>query len=115
MLVEKLDEFTVTNLCYFSIMADDYEPSYEVSDLSCDNSDLLEEKVNELLDLGILERTYYSDWSSPAYPKYIDDELDVCVNYKALNRITETFYNLPSISDIHDSIGQSYIFTKVGV
>lgn len=112
-LVGELDECSVTNFCNFRILADIY-PLYEVSDLSYDDSDLLEERVNELLDMGILERSY-SSWSSPAYPTYIDDELEICVNYKQLNEMTETFYTLPSIPDVLDSISQSHIFTKVFV
>ena len=88
--VEDLEEFTVTNLCEFRILASG-PPLYEVSDLSSDDSELLEEIVDDLLDLGYLEDSY-SNWSSLVKPLYsINDEQDIRVYYNRLNEITDTF------------------------
>ena len=107
-----LEEFTVSNQDGFPILTDG-GPVFEVSALSRADTDRLLWKVNQLLASGYLERCN-SEWSSPVRPKVINGELDICVDYKGLNSITEDYQNgLPTMQDVLYSIGQSDVFSKV--
>ena len=109
-----LEEFTVTNFCRFTIQTFDSGPVYETSSLSYEDCDLLQEKVNELVESDYLESSN-SNWSSPAKPKFINGNLELCVNFARLNEITSNFlYRVPSIPSVLNSIGESSIFSKVG-
>lgn len=115
MFVEELYDYSVNNLCHFTIQTFDEEPVFEVSRLSYEDTDLLERRVNEMLDCGQLEYSN-SDWSSPAKPKIINGKLEVCVNYTKLNELTQTFnlHTVPSIPNTLNEISVSNIFSKVG-
>lgn len=104
----------MSNLCHFTIQTYDWDPVFEVSRLSYEDSNLLETRVNELLECGQLEYSN-SEWSSPAKPKIINERLEICVNYNKLNEITETYdaYSLPSMPNTLNKISDSNIFSKV--
>lgn len=73
----------------------------------------MEQKVNELLRARVLSRSD-SNWSFPVKPIFIDDELEICVDYTKLNQLTiDDSNDVPSIPCVLNSISQSNIFTKI--
>lgn len=108
-----LEKFTDNKKWKFSI-ATDGEPINEVSSLSVDEKEELMWKVDELLNSDYLEYSK-SPWSSPVKLKDINGKLEICVDYKNLNAITEDHKNvvMPTISDVLYSISQSNVFSKV--
>lgn len=109
----ELKEFTVSDQDGFPIYTDG-SPIFEVSSLSRADKERLVWKVNELLKSGYLERSN-SEWSSPVRPKTINGKLEICVDYRSLNAITQDYEDivLPTIPDVLSSISQSNIFSKV--
>lgn len=109
----ELEEFTVSNQDGFPIFTDG-GPFFEASTLSIAEKQRLVPKINELLASGYLERSH-SEWSSPVRPKVINGKLDICVDYRSLNSITDDYEDivLPTIPDVLDSISQSDVFSKV--
>ena len=114
MFVQGPLEFSVTNLCRFTIQTFDANPVFEVSRLSYEDTDLLQEKVNELLESGYLEYSS-SNWSSPARPRLINEKLEICVSYNKLNEISGNYdcYSMPTIPSVLNKISESCIFSKV--
>ena len=111
--VERLGPRSVCNLYLFSILANVPTPLYEYSNLSYQDNELLKQKVSELLSLGYLEPSGFN-WSLPARPDFsVNNELVICVDYGRLNDCTDTFYRLPSIPALLDSIPKSSVFSKV--
>lgn len=111
-----LEEFSVTSFCRFTIQTHGARPVFEVSRLGYEDNEQLKEKVNELLASGFLEYTD-SNWSSPAKPKFINGNLELCVNYNRLNEISANYesasYTVPTIPSVLNSISESNIFSKV--
>ena len=110
-----LEQFSVTNFCRFTIQTHGARPVFEVSRLSFDDNERLREKVEELLANGFLEHSD-SNWSSPAKPRFINEKLELCVNYGRLNEISANYesYSIPTIPSVLNSISESNIFSKVG-
>ena len=75
---------------------------------------LISDQVNDLLELGIVERTN-SEWSSPVLlVKRKDGTLRFCVDFRRLNEITiKDCYPLPRIEDSLDALGGSHFFTTI--
>lgn len=81
--------------------------------MSDDQNDLLGQKVSELLRSGHLVRSN-SQWSSPAFPKYINNKLELCVDYSELNGITYgANYQVPTCRDLLNSICYSKFFSVI--
>lgn len=69
--------------------------------------------VNELLMSGHLQSST-SQWSSPVRPVHFKGELNISVNYQALNAITiDEGPNLPEIAYLIDAIDSSSCFSKI--
>lgn len=75
---------------------------------------LIEQFVEEGLDQGIIEKTD-SPWSSPLLlVKKQDGSTRVCVDYRALNKVTrKNAYPLPKIDETYQFLSGSKVFSTV--
>lgn len=65
------------------------------------------------MDCGIL-RVSFSDYSSYVSPQYVNDKLELFVDYTNLNLITiKRNYIIPSIQPLIRSITESNLFSKI--
>jgi hypothetical protein len=74
----------------------------------------LEKEVKEMLDLGLVERSY-SDYSSPVVmiPKP-DGTQRVCIDYRKLNAVTTPdSFPIPRVDDLIDRVSNSVYLTKL--
>lgn len=85
--------------------------AYRMSPLELDN---LKKTLAEYLEKGYIQASK-SPWSSPViFVKKKDGTLRMCVDYRALNRITKkNSYTLPRIDEFVDRIGKSCYFSKI--
>jgi hypothetical protein len=76
--------------------------------------DVLRETLQGLLDKGMIQGSE-SPWSSPVvFVRKKDGSLRLCVDFRALNKITiRNRYPLPRIDKFFDRLGQSRIFSKI--
>lgn len=74
----------------------------------------VEKQIEEMVSVGILMPTHYSEWASPVVvvPKK-NKSIRICVDFKAtVNRYLEKdHYPLPRIDEIFDKVGNGQIFT----
>ncbi len=76
--------------------------------------DELKNQLTELVDQGFI-RPSTSHWGAPAlFVSKKDGNLRLCVDYRALNRLTvKNSYHLPRIDDILDKLSTAKYFTKI--
>lgn len=105
--------FSVTNEFCGRIRTTKTNPIFIKSNLSYNDNQLLMDAVNELLMSGHLQSST-SQWSSPVRPVHFKGELNISVNYQALNAITiDEGPNLPEIAYLIDAIDSSSCFSKI--
>ena len=78
------------------------------------NKEIIYKKIQELLSLGVIEKSY-SHWASPVIIfKNKDGSNRMCVDYRKLNEVTKkNSYPLPLIDETFDTIGRARYFTKI--
>nr|GEZ77861.1 DNA/RNA polymerases superfamily protein [Tanacetum cinerariifolium] len=74
----------------------------------------LKEQLQELLDLGFI-RPSVSLWGAPVlFIKKKDGSMRLCIDYRALNRVTiRNRYPLPRIDDLFDQLQGAKFFSKI--
>ena len=75
---------------------------------------IISEQINELISIGVIERSN-SQWSSPVIlVKKKDDSYRFCVDFRRLNNITiKDNYPLPRIEDSLDALAGSKYFSSI--
>lgn len=107
MFVDKLNPFSVTNRTLGLIKTNSTVPIREKSELTSYQNDQLKQKIDDLLESDYLKRSR-SQWSSCVYPVYVNGEIDICVDYDHLNKMTKKIdWNVPSMNQIIESIQSS--------
>ena len=78
------------------------------------NSHIIQEKIQELLDNGVIEKCA-SPWAAPVVVVHKEGkEPRLCIDYRRLNSITrKNSYPLIRIDDILENLGASKIFTTL--
>ena len=67
-----------------------------------------------MLDAGFIECTNSPFGAPVLFQKKVDGSLRMCVDYRALNKLTiKNKYLLPLISDVFDQLGGAKYFTKL--
>ncbi len=76
--------------------------------------DELKNQLTELVDQGFIRRST-SPWGAPVlFVSKKDGNLRLCVDYRALNRLTvKNIYPLPRIDDILDQLSTAKYFRKI--
>ena len=74
----------------------------------------LKVQVQELLDMGFIRQST-SPWGSPIlFAKKKDKTLQMCINYRQLNRVTiKNRYPLPRIDDLFDQLREARVYSKI--
>lgn len=115
--VTRLERDDIFNHCFYRLKVINTEPIYLVSQSTTLVNHLLNEKLDELLEQGIIEYAKSTKWSSPANMKLINNKWELCVNYTELNkRIIETYYtgHVPNIKDVLEFIPKDHhLFSKI--
>lgn len=108
-----LNVLNLTNRFIVPIQTTTQVPIFKKSSLQPNESNQLNQLVNNLLQTNVIRRSY-SEWSSPARTKEINGKLEIIVDYSYLNSITiEHNYTVPSIQNIMNSIEYSNLFSKI--
>ncbi|OIR56572.1 MAG: uncharacterized protein A8A55_2680, partial [Amphiamblys sp. WSBS2006] len=80
--------------------------------LTRDKEEYLEKILDELLQRKIIERIKFSRWSSPAILVKNKDKYRLCVDYRALNAITETErHPMPTLQQVFTSLAGARYFS----
>ncbi|KAA3487841.1 Retrotransposon protein [Gossypium australe] len=70
-------------------------------------------QLQELLDRGYI-RPSVSHWGSPVlFVKKNDSSLQMCIDYRQLNKFTIKKYPLPRIDDLFDQLRGAIVFSKI--
>ena len=74
----------------------------------------VEKQFDDMIEQGIISRST-SSWVAPAvYVRKKTGELRICVDYRELNKRTETTaYSLPLPDEVQDRLAGASIFTKL--
>jgi len=74
----------------------------------------LRKKLEELLEAGDI-KTSKAPYRAPVlFQKKEDGSLKLCVDYRALNRVTvKNTYPVPLVADLFDRLGKATYFTKL--
>ena len=74
----------------------------------------LRKQLKELLDAGYICPSKAPYGAPVLFQKKHDGSLWLCVDYRALNKITmKNKYHIPLIADLFDRLGQARYFTKL--
>ena len=80
--------------------------------LALKHYDWVKEETDKLLEAGVI-RESHSSWSAPIVPKG-DGGKRLCVDYRALNKITRTYvWHMPRVEDIFAKLGKAKFYTTL--
>ena len=76
--------------------------------------DEIEKAIKELLELGLVIPSYIPFSSSVVMVKKKDGTLDMCIDYRALNKKTiKNWYPIPRIDELVDELHGAKFFSKI--
>ena len=74
----------------------------------------LRRQLKDLLDAGYIRPSKAPFGASVLFQKKTDGSLQMCIDYRALNKITiKNKYLIPLIADLFDQLGKARYFTKL--
>lgn len=74
----------------------------------------LQRQLKDLLDASYIHPSKVSFSAPVLFQKKKDGSLRMCINYRALNKITiKNKYLIPLIADLFDQLGKARYFTKL--
>ena len=74
----------------------------------------LRRQLKDLLDAGYIRPSKAPFGAPVLFQKKKDGSLRMCINYRALNKITiKNKYPIPLIADLFDQLGKARYFTKL--
>lgn len=77
---------------------------------------IVDEKINDLLEKGIIERVKTSKWISPLVVVPKGDDVRICIDMKRANEaVARENHPLPSIEDFLPELGSAKVFSKLDI